>query len=926
MIPKEELQTFAADTRAQAYLVVVFLAISLSFRRYYNCGNKKEGGTKPAPSVIPPLLSLVIISITWFYIFRFIVTHINTSKSYFGDAYRDVLKDEGQHMISVQLLTWAVVSVIWLDDEGQTPADLVFLGYGFLGAMSASFVLWVPSLYMRSDRNRSHGKRTVSLFCVLCAILAFLCILNISPCSSKEENCDVDEHFGSFRPSFEAWLHGLHYALVIPAIGKVVPPLQTIRVDAAVVYFIASVSLAIWHFSLLVTSKQTHLKFLLSSDPMTDCQKSITTDMVCCSFITLYSIYRDHLLTNNKETAKIDVLLKTSSVALQLALFSPASTLAFHLCSRCAGDSHMAFVSRMQRLMARKRRAETVSAQKAENKSVGYEKPSWCNLGLWRMKKELLGYDDACERLALALATTAGLNAEDGVLCCGCGSGPELELYKSKFQVKHITGIDPEMDRVQSWERNRLLRDGDFNIRRIKASVEDLATSTSGDALFPPALFSKIMALDNVYHYPSKYNFLRDCIALLPPGGRVAVTDILLDKTPIWVRWFLVLFGIPYQNQWTKKQYIQHLNVLGYVDIDIQSTKGGVFSGWEDYLPRILTETLDYSIIVAALPTKERPEKKRIAIVGSGLAGLTAAHSLVNSSANVKVTIFEGNDRPGLAGNSEWYEDHLIDIPPRMASRGYYKEYRKMLNELKLPTQTVNTDCTYYGGDENGGGNTVYAYYDESYVGNFFFAILRGGYTNFMKVAFAMSKTGEEVKTDENCKVSTFGAWLKKYNLYSSCTTDSLDMCRDNPFLYLIIGSLGWMLSCTYQQLLEYPTDIVMPYLHSLYLSSIAMRGDGQVIRVSPSIKILEQTLLYGIEELSCGVRVSNLDKTNKIINGVKYDSIICATEASAVPKVLKDAPKVFSKVRSSRPFLLSIVSLCLLTTCFVFNLLLPLG
>ena len=914
MIPMNELQAFIAEPHAQAYLLVVLIAFSFSFRRYYNCADKKGGAKHPA-SVIPPLLSLCVLGVTWFYIFRFIVTHIYTSKSYFGDAYRDVLKDEGQYMISVQLLTWAVVSAIWMEDEGQAPGDLVFLGYGFLGAMSASFVLWVPSLYRRIDRSRSYGRRTVSLFCVLCAVVAFVCIVNIAPCSKDtEEECQVNERFGSFRPSFEAWLHGLHYVLIVPALGKLVPPLQALRVDAAVVYFVAGMVLSAWHVSLLVKSYQSHLEFVLSSSvPMTDCQKSITTDMVCCSLITLYAIYRDNLLTaetgrfghwsSTKEAARTTALVKTSLAALQLAIFSPAATLAFHLCSRSAGSSHMALVSRMQQRVAQRMQAETRSKhQKIKSPPSSFlQGPTWCNLGLWEYKNQLAsGYDEACERLALALATTVGLNSEDGVLCCGCGSGPELDLYKSKFQVKHITGIDPEIDRVQAWETDRLLRGGDFNIRRIKASVEDLIPFT-GDFLFRPSLFTKILALDNVYHYSSKYNFFRDCAALLPPGGKVAVTDILVRDTPLWLRGLLVVLGIPYGNQWTKTEYTERLSDLGYVDIEIQSTEGSVFAGWVEYLPSVLTQYLDYSIIAAALSTTEKQvSKTKVAIIGSGLAGLTAAHSLSTSSENVQVTVFEAYDSPGLAGNSEWHEGHLIDIPPRMASRGYYKEYRKMLKELNMPTQMVKTDCTYFGGDETGEDSNIYAYYDKSNIQNFLFAILKGGFSNFLKIAFAMSK--EELNKSGKCnghssKVVTFADWLGKHSLYTSCTTDTLEMCRDNPFLYLIVGSLGWMLSCTYHQLLEYPADIIMPYLQSLFLASTSMTGDAEVIRVSPSIKVLEQTLLYGIEKIICGARVSGLDKT-KIINGVKYDFVICATEARAVSKVLKNAPKVFSKVK----------------------------
>eukprot|EP00980_Cylindrotheca_fusiformis_P029630 scaffold23625_cov137-Cylindrotheca_fusiformis.AAC.15 len=897
-MPIEELQAFLADTRARTYMIVVSLAIVCSFKKYYSTFKS----AKSRPSALPPLLSLCVLGITWFYIFRFIVTHIHTSKSYFGDAYRDVLKDEGQHMISVQLLTWAIVAVVWMEDEGSL-SDLVFLAYGFLGAMGASFVLWVPSLFSRPSHGHGRSRRTLSLFSVACAIVAFLCITNVAPCPKEDERgCDIDNRFGSFRPSFEMWLHGLHYVLVLPAFARLFPSLQKIRVDASVVYFFTGVILSYWHFSLLRSSKENGLVFVLLTK-MTDCQVSITTDMVCCSFITLYTIYHDTVLhvtsgylgpraNYNVSAAKNTALFRTTLAAFGLVLVSPAAVLAFHLCARRASASHMTLVSQAQQWMADRRRAQIVDDQHAMPGT-----PSWCNLGLWAESKgKKCGYDEACQRLALELATSAGLSCDDGVLCCGCGSGAELELYKAEFKLKHITGIDPNMGRMAAWETARLLNGGDFNIRRIQASVEDLANSDESP-FFPPCLFTKILALDNVYHYASKYNFFRDCVPLLPAGGTIAVTDIVATKmiTPMWVRMLLVVLGIPDQNLWTRNQYIQHLSDLGYSHIQVRSTDGNVFKGWKRYLPQQLLQYLDYSIILASIPKpnqSQTPRKKKVAVIGSGLSGLAAARSLVASSETIDVTIYEANERPGLAGNSTWHEDHLIDIPPRMASEEYYKEYRKMLGNLQIPTQIVGTDCTYYGGDTSKGESAVYASYDMSNaLKNVLFTLFNGGVSNFWKLVVAMSKAGSEIDSTS----ITFGDWLRMSSLRTG--GDAFEMCRENPFLYIIIGSLSWMLSCTYHQLLGYPADIILPYLHSLYLRSTSLRGDGSVVRVNPSIKVFEQTLLYGVQALHCNTGVIDLDAT-KTINGIAYDSIICATEASAVPKVLKSAPTVFSKVK----------------------------
>ena len=947
----EEIRIFLEDRGAQIYLFVVFLAIRGCLIRYYNCSDNRKASSSSTskstrPSFLPILLSLVIISITWFYIFRFIFTNIHASESYFNDAYRDVLKDEGQYGISTQLLTWAIIAVLWMGVEG-TLSDLYFLGFGFLGAMSASFVLWVPSLYRRKEDTS--GRKTMSIFSALCAAVAFVCILNLHPCSKDEkEECDEDKGFGSFQPSFQFWLHSLHYVLILPVLVSLLP-FRLPRIDAAVVYGVLAVTLSVWHISLLFSSGKNGIAHALA-EPMTDCQLSITTDLVCCSFITLYAIYQDTLLLANAGLvdSKTDstkpwstTLFRTSFAMLSLPLVSPAAVLAFHLCLHSGGASYMAAVSWLQQWMANRIRGErpcrlevdTISSDtlnrnghngnghsggvSGKTRKALDQGPRWCNLGLWNDGDNgdcdpLGGYDEACERLALALGSAAGLTTTDTVLCCGCGSGAELGLYKDRFRLRHITGFDPDFDLAAERKRS-CYNEHDPNIRRMRARVEDLHQSAGAGSLFPPTYFSKILALDNVYHYTSKLNFFRDCANMLPPGGKVGVTDILLVKgaTPIWVRLALRILGISVGNLWTQGEYIKHMSNLGFVDIKIESIGRRVFLGWKHFLPEALSRHLEYAIIVGTrppLPPAKETKQKRVAIVGSGLSGLMAAHTIANSSrgANVAVTIFEANDRPGLAGYSDSYEGHLIDVPPRMAAEGYYKQYRELLNSLEIPTAVVRTDCTYYGEDERDGTNAVHAYYDKSRLVNLYFAVFVGGLSKFWRMVDAMSNIDKDLRDTHSMPL--FGDWLDRYfHGYSSSSAPSKShgntsvKFNENPFLSLFVGSLGWMLSCTYIQLMEYPVDVILPYIHGLYSSNSSsllelLFGGGQVVRVVPSIKALEQVLLYGVD-MKCGARVTGVDE-RKVIDGVSYDAVIIATEACAVPKVLRNGPKVFSKIK----------------------------
>jgi len=120
--------------------------------------------------------------------------------------------------------------------------------------------------------------------------------------------------------------------------------------------------------------------------------------------------------------------------------------------------------------------------------------------------------------------------------------------------------------------------------------------------------------------------------------------------------------------------------------------------------------------------------------------------------------------------------------------------------------------------------------------------------------------------------------------------------CYENPFAYVMCGSLSWMLSCTWDDLLNYPADIVLPYCSGLKMDKLGVGRKGQVIRITPSIKCLERTLLYGVRQLYLNKRVTAIDN-KRMINGIAYDAVIVATEAKAVPKVIKHCSPVFEKI-----------------------------
>ena len=923
-----------SDRAVQAYLLILGLAIRRCLRTYLrhhrsnpNPKQKRRLITTTLTVLVPVVLSATLLLVTWHLIFRFIFTHLHTSESYFDDAYNDVLRTPGHYAVSAQLLQWAIVAVVWSADEGGSVAYLLF---GFLGAMSASFVLWVPTLYRDAIGNggrkavaaQKRRRRTVPASYVASSAVAYVSILKLYPCSVEDDDCSPDEGFGSFPLHFRTWLQVLHVVLLLPVLASALLPtalsLNRIRVDSSLLFALLAIATSAWHLYHVAVLGTVPIL------PRTQFQWSITTDLVGCTLLTLYAVYKDSSASSLRHTVL---------AALAIPLLSPAVVLATHLClSRLAG-SHAALIGCVQRRVAAKlRRADEASDDPTitSNDDKKATRRKWCNLGLWTKKSSpdedgknnVCSYSQACENLAEALGKAAQLGEDDGVLSCGCGSMDEVAFYKDRFAVRHITGIDPALPEA------RRTHEDDFNVRTVRTGVEDLLDDNPSGAgggdgvnstMFPPRFFNKIIALDNIYHYPDKEGAWRTFLGMVAPGGNVAVSDVLLKQrsndTPLWVRMALRLMGIPTANLWTDEEYRRKLAEMGYDGVDVQTISGPVLiqGPWSRFLPQALLRHLDYAIVVASspAPVKPRRKKKKVAIVGSGLAGLSTAYYLLSSpsAADFDVDIYEANDCPGLAGNTTLIGEQLVDVPARMAALGYYNKYRSLLEELDIPTTVVKTDSSFYGSDGNGGH--VCHCYDKRSVVNVYKAICFGGLRRLCKLLIALSKLcDDQAPIDFKGDASqTFGDWLRVNLGLSSDQTfkckhtgkeKNHDLpsltCYDNPFAYIMVGSLSWMLSCTWEQLATYPADIVLPYCQGLKMDRLGIGREGQVIRISPSIKVLERALLYGVNTLQCGTRVTGVD-AKRTIDGTTYDAVVCAAEAKAVPKIIEKSSKIDTSI-----------------------------
>jgi len=834
------------------------------------------GCARRSERVLPLAAAAATLSVTWAYIVRYTVAY--EGPNLFDDAYKDVLAPP-HFGTSAQLLTWVVVAAVWARD-----ASPCYMLFGELGAMSAAFMTWIPL--------GAPSKRRVPLSVAATSALALVAIAHLASADAEWAEPALSPparpwplaHLWRpppppplpsgpvFGADFGSWLQLLHLLLLLPMLLVRLFPAQP-SLEAAPFYLALGLAAATWH--------RLGQPGPAYAWPATDCQLSISIDLALCALLTLLAV---HLKGRS--------LARTSVAALALPLLSPASVLALHLASEQLPAFHAAMVTRLQRAVAARLRG--ASAQ-ASTRSCVAPPPRWSNLGLFETAD--MPYDKACASLARFLADSVGLVADDRVLACGCGAGDELYLYKAEYSLRHVTGVDADPATAAGFTQ-------DYNMRLLHRPAAALRDA------FQPGIFNRLLALDAVYHFDDKRAFFAAAAALLPPGGTVGATDILVAAdAPGWLRLALLAMNIPACNHWSAAQYEAELAALGLEGVAIVSTGARVLPYW---LPKAMLPYLDYASVVARVPlTAAAPphaphvspprRRRKVAVIGSGLAGLATAHTLI-SSGRVDVTVFESRGKAGLGGDAQRFgegkdDEAVVDVPLRMIGRGYYSAVESLANELGIPTVAASVDCCFYGVDARGGSRL--------------FVLSR----SYLKTALSLlphlpeilrfrRSVGEGERDSE-----TFGEWLcrRGHRSVPGTAQSGSDMDTgtekgagtgtgtDSVGVWVTMGQMSWVLSCTYEQVLGYPARIVLDFARGLGLGLRGMLTTNNVVRIHPSVEALQIALSYGAT-LVYGVRVGGVDE-RRVILDTQYDAVVVATEALAVRHVLAKADPVFAEV-----------------------------
>jgi microcystin synthetase protein McyJ len=208
--------------------------------------------------------------------------------------------------------------------------------------------------------------------------------------------------------------------------------------------------------------------------------------------------------------------------------------------------------------------------------NFGFSDSTWGNLGLWSDAAQ--DYPSAAQALAVRLAERAQLRPGCSVLDVGFGYGDQLLVWKQRYGIGRITGIEMDMNGITE-ARSKLVGIADASLHL-----------DTGDLQLPKEPYDHVLALDCAYHFAPRSAFFARAVRSLRPGGVLALTDLVIADGTTSARHARLakVCRIPMENLLTQRDYARELTELGFCNIRFEALSEQVLRGFARFAWHLL--------------------------------------------------------------------------------------------------------------------------------------------------------------------------------------------------------------------------------------------------------------------------------------------------------------------------------------------------
>jgi predicted NAD/FAD-binding protein len=289
-------------------------------------------------------------------------------------------------------------------------------------------------------------------------------------------------------------------------------------------------------------------------------------------------------------------------------------------------------------------------------------------------------------------------------------------------------------------------------------------------------------------------------------------------------------------------------------------------------------------------------ERKKIAIIGSGIAGLSAAWLLGRYH---DITLFERHERPGMGAFNLTHKDgnieERIDVPLRAFNTCYYKNLVALYAEMGVEIHRTDHSASYSSEDNQ---NTYfgYQYFNVGKRALPFIGNLKG--LNFKTLTIVKDMARFLFFAKRDCKKGEVdGFTIEQYlrsNHYSSAFIDEV-----------ILPSFAAICTCSYDAVRQYPAEIIIEFLaDGMLFNGIWRAKHGAEDAIDKMLqhcdKILCQVEVKKIRKNKAGVQI--VEKNGKLH---QFDHAIIAVQANQAVNLISEdeahATELLNKVPYER-------------------------